>query len=145
MRHRHFVRIAAAVALVVLATACRSGPRDLSMRLLTEDMELRVLPDPVPPHAREPVRYKVVVRDRETGEPIEHGRGQIYATSQDRVNSYDPLVKGQELGTYYATMQFVTSGPWAVAIRFQRDSTQRLETMDWMQEVLPARGEVIIK
>ena len=36
----------------------------LSMRLWTEDMEFRVLPDPVPPRAREPVLYKVVVRDR---------------------------------------------------------------------------------
>jgi hypothetical protein len=61
------------------------------------------------------------------------------------VNAYDPLVKGPELGTYYATMQFVTAGPWAVAIRFQRDSTKQLQTMDWMQEIFPARGEVIIK
>lgn len=130
------------LAIVVVAGACQSAPRDFSMRLFTEDMELRVLPDPMPPRAREPVRYKVVVQDRKTGEPIEYGRGQIYATSVDRVNSYDPLVKGQELGTYYATMHFVTAGQWAVAIRFQRDSTRRLETMDWMQEIAPARGEV---
>ncbi|HEX9565030.1 MAG TPA: hypothetical protein VF981_13695 [Gemmatimonadaceae bacterium] len=133
------------VVLAMASAACRAGPRDLSMRLLTEDMEFRVLPDPVPPRAREPVRYKVVVRDRETGEPIETGRGQIFATSQDQVNAYDPLIKGPELGTYYATMQFITAGQWAVAIRFQRDSTKPLERMDWMQEVSGARGEVIIK
>jgi hypothetical protein len=115
------------------------------MQLFTEDMEFRVLPDPVPPRAREPVLYKVVVSDRETGEPIEGGRGQIYATSADRINAYDPLVKGPELGTYYATLHFVTAGQWAVAIRFQRDTTRRLETMDWMQEVAAAQGEVIIK
>ena len=69
------------------------------------------------------------------------GRGQIFATSQDGIDAYDPLVKGQELGTYYATMQFITAGQWAVAIRFQRDSTRKLERMDWMQEVFPARGE----
>ena len=142
---RHSIRLASMAVLVAAAGACQAGPRDFSMQLLTEDMELRVLPDPLPPHAREPVRYKVVVRDRETGEPIETGRGQIYATSADRVNAYDPLVKGPELGTYYATMQFVTAGPWAVAIRFQRDSTKQLQTMDWMQEIFPARGEVIIK
>lgn len=140
------MRLAIRSLLVLLAAtsavACQPGQRDFSMRLYTEDMELRVLPDPMPPRAREPIHYKVVVRDRKTGEPIEHGRGQIYATSIDRVNSYDPLVKGQELGTYYATMHFVTSGQWAVAIRFQRDSTKRLETMDWMQEIFPARGEV---
>lgn len=127
--------------VAILAAACRSGPRDLSMKFLTEDMELRVLPDPVPPRAREPIRYKVVVSDKETGEPIEGGQGQIFATSQDGVDVYDPLVKGPELGTYYATMNFITAGQWAVAIRFQRDSTKKLERMDWMQEVFPARGE----
>jgi hypothetical protein len=130
-----------AVVVAVLAAACQPGPRDLSMKLMTEDMELRVLPDPVPPRAREPVRYKVVVSDRETGEPIESGEGQIFATSQDGIDSYDPLVKGPELGTYYATMHFITAGQWAVAIRFRRDSTKKLERMDWMQEVFPARGE----
>lgn len=129
------------VLVAVLAAACRPAPRDLSMKFLTEDMELRVLPDPVPPRAREPVRYKVVVSDKETGEPIEGGQGQIFATSQDGIDVYDPLVKGPELGTYYATMNFITAGQWAVAVRFQRDSTKKLERMDWMQEVFPARGE----
>ena len=129
------------LVVAVVAVACRPAPRDLSMRLLTEDMEFRVLPDPVPPRAREPVKYKVVVRDRETGEPIENGQGQIFATSESNIDSYDPLLKGPELGTYYATMHFITAGQWAVAIRFQRDSTKKLERMDWMQEVLPARGE----
>lgn len=127
--------------VAVLGAACRSGPRDLSMKFLTEDMELRVLPDPVPPRAREPIRYKVVVSDKETGEPIESGQGQIFATSSDGIDAFDPLVKGPELGTYYATMHFITAGQWAVAIRFQRDSTKKLERMDWMQEIFPARGE----
>ncbi len=131
-----------AIMAVVVAAACQSGPRDLSQRFLTKDMVLSVLPDPVPPRARESVRYKVVVSDRETGEPIEAGRGQIFATSSDGIDVYDPLVKGDELGTYYATMHFITAGQWAVAIRFQRDSTLPLERMDWMQEVFPARGEV---
>jgi hypothetical protein len=126
---------------VAMVAACQPAPRDYSMKFLTEDMELRVLPDPLPPRAREPIRYKVVVRDRETGEPIEAGVGQIFATSESQIDAYDPLVKGPELGTYYATMQFITSGQWAVAIRFARDSTKKLERMDWMQEVFPARGE----
>lgn len=134
-------RWSSVLVALVLATACRQGPRDLSMKLLTEDMELRVLPDPVPPRAREPIKYKVVVSDRETGAPIETGVGQIFATSADGIDAYDPLVKGPELGTYYATMHFITSGQWAVAIRFARDSTKKLERMDWMQEVFPARGE----
>lgn len=134
-------RWSSVLVALVLATACRQGPRDLSMKLLTEDMELRVLPDPVPPRAREPIKYRVVVSDRETGAPIETGVGQIFATSADGIDAYDPLVKGPELGTYYATMHFITSGQWAVAIRFARDSTKKLERMDWMQEVFPARGE----
>ena len=128
------------LGLAVVA-ACKAAPRDLSMKLLTEDMELRVLPDPVPPRAREPVRYTVVVRDRESGEPIDTGQGQILWNRESQIDVYDPLVKGPELGTYYATMHFITSGQWAVAIRFQRDSTKKLERMDWMQEVFPARGE----
>jgi len=135
-RRWHFLLMVA-----VLVAACRSGPRDLSMKFLTEDMELRVLPDPVPPRAREPIKYKVVVSDKETGEPIESGQGQIFATSADGIDAFDPLVKGPELGTYYATMHFITAGQWAVAVRFQRDSTKKLERMDWMQEVFPARGE----
>ena len=135
VRRWHFLIVA------LVAAACQPGPRDLSMAFLTEDMELRVLPDPVPPRAREPIRYKVVVRDKETGEPIETGLGQIFATSQDGIDAYDPLIKGPELGTYYATMHFISAGQWAVAVRFQRDSTKKLERMDWMQEVFPARGE----
>lgn len=132
-------RLAAAMAAIATLAACQSPPRDLSMRLWTEDMEFRVLSDPVPPRAREAVRYRVVVSDRKTGEPIEGGRGQIFATSRDGVDAYDPLVKGEELGTYYATLHFITAGEWAVAIRFQRDTTKPLQRMDWMQEVFAER------
>lgn len=134
-------RFSLLAVVAILAIACKPPVRDLSMKFMTEDMELRVLPDPVPPRAREPIRYRIVVTDKKTGEPIEFGRGQIFATSESGIDSYDPLVKGPELGTYYATMQFITAGQWAVAIRFQRDSTKKLERMDWMQQVFPARGE----
>ena len=80
--------------VALLAAACQPAPRDLSMKLLTEDMELRVLPDPVPPRAREPIRYKVVVRDRETGEPIETGVGQIFATSESNDRRIRPPGEG---------------------------------------------------
>jgi hypothetical protein len=128
-----------AAALLAVA-ACDRRPRDVSMRLLSEDMVFRISTDPTPPRAREAIKYKVVVRDRETGQPIEGGRGQVFATSRDGVDVYDPLVPGEELGTYYATMHFITAGEWAVAIRFQRDSTKRLERMDWMQEVFAEKN-----
>ena len=127
------------LAGLVMIAAC--GPRDLSMRFWTGDLELRVKPDPLPPRAREPIRYTVVVRDRETKEPIETGLGQIYATSRDGMNSYAPLEKAEELGTYRATLHFITAGEWAMAIRFARDSTKALQKMDWMQEIFAARGE----
>jgi hypothetical protein len=127
---------------VTLTLGCTRDEPDLSLRLMTEDMSVRVLPDPVPPYAREPVKYKVVVRDRKTGQPIEGGQGRIFATSKDGANYWDALLPGQELGTYYGTMHFITSGDWALAIQFRRDSTKVLERVgDWMQQVFPARGE----
>jgi len=135
---RAVLRLAVAIGL---AAACTPGPRDLSLRQWTEDMEFRILPDPAPPHAREPIKYKVVVRDSKTGQPIEGGEGQIFASSRDGKDIYDSLEPGQELGTYYGKLNFVTAGEWAVAIRFRRDSTKKLERLDWMQEVRAARGE----
>jgi len=127
--------------VLTFGTSCRPEPEDLSSRLWTEDFSLRVLPTPAPPHAREPVKYKVVVRDTKTGQPIEGGEGRIFATSIDGANTWEPLLAGPELGTYYATLSFITAGQWAVAIQFRRDSTRTLQRVDWMQEVFPARGE----
>ena len=131
------------LALIGGVWACQAGPRDLWLRFLSEDMEFRILPDPVPPRARElgGNRYRVIVRDRETKQPIEGGQGQIFATSRDGLDSYAPLEKGEELGTYYATLHFITAGEWAMGLHFRRDSTRRLERLDWMQEVFPARAE----
>ena len=100
-----------------------------------ETMALRIQFDPMPAYAREPIRYRVFVQDRESGQPIENGWGQVYATSQDRKNIYDNLLPGAELGTYYGTLNFLTAGSWAVAVRFRRDSLAPLETVEWMQEV----------
>ena len=133
----HAVLFFAVLALV----ACRAEPEDLSSRLWTDEFSMRVLPDPVPPRAREPVKYKVVIRDTKTGQPIEGGQGRIFATSMDGANTWDPLLPGPELGTYYGTLSFITAGQWAIAIQFRRDSTKSLQRVDWMQEVFPARGE----
>jgi hypothetical protein len=94
---------------------------------------------PVPPRAREQVRYKVVVRDRESRQPIETGEGRIFSSNRDEAKTWDGLRKGPEPGTYYGTLNYVTSGEWAIAIEFRRDSTSRLEKIEWMQEVLAAR------
>ena len=105
-----------------------------------QTMAIRISFEPMPAYAREKIRYRVFVQDRESGQPIENGWGQVYATSEDRKNIYDNLVPGSELGTYYGTMSFLTAGSWAVAVRFRRDSLSPLETVEWMQEVHAERS-----
>lgn len=132
--------VAALVAAGLLA-ACESNPREATpLRMWSEDMAFRVTADPSPPRARETTVYKVVVRDKDSGQPIEGGEGQIFATSRDGVNTYYPLEPGPELGTYYGRLRFITAGDWAIAIRFRRDSTKKLERMDWRQDVRAERA-----
>ena len=54
----------AVLLCAAMVAGCEPGPRDLSMRLWTEDMEITVLSDPQPPRARElgGNRFRVVVR-----------------------------------------------------------------------------------
>jgi hypothetical protein len=129
--------VAAAVALA----ACEpgSGARVSDIRG-GETMALRISFDPTPAYAREKIQYRVVVQDRESGQPIENGWGQVYATSRDGKNVYDNLVAGTQLGAYFGTLNFLTSGTWAVAVRFRRDSLAPLETVEWMQEVHAERS-----
>ena len=87
--------------------------------------------------------YKVLIRDRESRQPIEGGEGQIFANNRDGASTWDGLAKGPEIGTYYGKLNFVTAGDWAIAIRFRRDSTARLERTDWMQDVLAERQSAI--
>jgi hypothetical protein len=76
-----------------------------------------------------------VVRDKESGQPIEGGQGIIYAETRDGAKTWDSFEAGPELGTYYATLKYVVAGDWAMGLRFRRDSAQKLEQVDWMQEV----------
>jgi hypothetical protein len=133
---------AAAVALTLAAAlaACTSGEsRPPSLRQMSDHYYFTITPDQAPPHAREPILYKILVRDRESRQPIETGEGQIFANNRDGASTWDGLAKGPEIGTYYGKLNFVTSGDWAIAIRFRRDSTSKLERIDWMQDVLAAR------
>ncbi len=137
--------VAAARLMVPLAAAILAccGP-DTGARASDirggETMALRIQFDPMPAYAREDIRYRVFVQDRESGQPIENGWGQVYATSQDRKSIYDNLGPGTELGTYYGKLNFLTAGSWAVAVRFRRDSLAPLETVEWMQEVHAERS-----
>ena len=132
---------AAKWALLVAAaglTAC-SPPETPSQRYRSETYVFRVSSEPAPPYAREDIRYKVVIRDKESNQPIEAGEGHIFAESRDGKKTYDALEGGPEVGTYYGKLSYLTAGEWAVAIRFRRDTTQRLERIDWMQEVKSER------
>lgn len=133
-------RLVVLVAAGLGLAACESQPRPVELRQNSEHFVFRITSDPQPPRAREPARFRVVVQDKETNEPVQNGEGRIFATSRDGVSTWDGFARGPEVGTYHGTLNFLTSGTWAMAIQFRRDSTQPLERIDWMQEVLPARG-----
>jgi hypothetical protein len=138
--------VAAASLIFAAGVGCRetySGPPPL--RLWTNDLAFQVSTDPVPPPAREDIIFKVVVRDKNSGKAIETGEGRVYATSADRVNTWDGLTPTQQAGTYTAKLNFLTSGNWAMGMQFRRDSTAPLETLDWTQDVHAATGEANIK
>lgn len=122
------------VACAALA-ACGPNPRALDNRQWSDSYSFRITSDPSPPRAVEDVKYKIVVQDKKTGEPIETGEGRIFATSSDGANTNDGFAKGKEVGTYYGRLFFPSSGDWAVALQFRRDSTHRLERVDWIQTV----------
>jgi len=123
--------------LVVTLAACAPTGEQPQVRLYTDDFSIAISFDPSPPCALEEVQFKVVVRDTETGEPIEGGEGRLFATNEDRKSTDNGLTKGPELGTYYTSLMFVNAGTWAIGFQFRRDSTQRLQrTNDWMQQIL---------
>lgn len=129
------------LVLCAIIGACDSQPsgRALEIRHWTDDMAFRVSSDPIPPRALERIRYKVVVTDKESGQPIEGGEGRLFASSRDGASTHDGLAKGPEPGTYYANLFYVTAGDWVIGLEFRRDSTRRLErTQDWPQDVRAA-------
>ena len=126
--------------LASAAAACGpEGPRPL--RAWSQSYEFRVSADPTPPRAREPIRYTIVVLDRNTRRVIDRGEGQIFASSQDRANTYDSFEPAAEAGTYTARITFITAGDWRMNLRFRRDSTATIEKPadDWVQAVRGAR------
>ena len=132
------------LAVVVVAVAC--APRDSRERVLrlnSANYSFHIVPGESPPFAREATLYKIVIRDRKSSQFIETGEGQIYSNNKDGASTWDGFMKGAELGTYYGKLNFVTAGTWAVAIRFRRDSTARLETIEWIQEVRNERESAV--
>ena len=143
MRRRGGAGGAPAALAFLLAAACGGTGKEPGIRMFSATYVMQVSSDPMPARAREPVVYKIIVRDRKTAEPIENGEGRIFATSRDGVNVWDSFTLGPELGTYYGKLRFITAGDWAVAIQFRRDSTHRLERVDWMQDVRAERADTL--
>jgi hypothetical protein len=131
------------LAATVLAAGC--GPtadQSPGFRQRSESYTFRVSSNVLPPAAREPIEYTVVILDRETGQPVENGEGQLFAQNITGKKTYDALAAAPEAGTYTATVSYLLAGEWAVAIRFRRDSLAPLERIDWMQEVMSERNPI---
>ncbi|HXY32110.1 MAG TPA: hypothetical protein VEI06_15490 [Gemmatimonadaceae bacterium] len=139
MRARRFALWAA-----LAAAAC--GPSNgaaTDYRAATQSFSMRISSDPVPPHARERITFKLVVRDKNSGQPIEGGEGRIYANNrQGGGKTWDSFVAAPAPGTYYANLYFVTAENYAMGLQFRRASTDSLETVDWVQEVRPERPAI---
>ena len=127
------------VPLFSYLAACGASQKNTDVRMWTDSLAFRISTDPLPPRAREPILYKVIVRDKESGAPIERGEGRVFAMNRDSTQVWDALEPGPELGTYYATLSFITAGEWAIGLQFRKDSTRAIERMDWMQDVRAAR------
>ena len=131
-------RVSALCALTTFAVAACGGGSDRSteVRQWTDDLAFRITVSPMPPTAEDIATYKVVVNDKNTGQPIETGGGRVFASNEEGAKTYDGLAKGKEIGTYYARLRFPVSGNWAMGLQFRRDSTKPLErTQDWYQTV----------
>ncbi len=140
---RRSLAFAGAAALLLSASCAPSEPKRRELRMISPTYAFTIIPSQAPPHAREGILYKVVIRDRDSRQPIETGEGQIYANNAERSSTWDGFAKGAELGTYYGKLNFVTAGTWAVAIRFRRDSLHALEKVEWMQDVLNERASAV--
>ena len=130
-----------ALALAPLAAVACEGParRPPELRLQSDSFVFTISTDPMPPFARERQRWRVVVLDRDTRQPIQQGEGRIFANSRDGTSEWDGFAKGEEVGTYYGYLDFLTAGEWAMAVQFRTDSTLPLQRVDWIQEVRPER------
>jgi hypothetical protein len=130
------VRLLALAVAAQAVTACQPAEQTTDYRAFTAHYAFRISSLPLPPMAREKVRFKVVVRDKDTNQPIQGGEGILYAENRDGMKTWDSFTAGPEVGTYYAErLNFLTAGDWAMGLRFRRDSTHALEQADWMQEV----------
>jgi hypothetical protein len=137
-RRARGVILVGTISLLVAGADC-GAPRRPEIRQGSKSYLFNITSDPIPPHAREDVRYTITVRDRESNQPIENGEGRIFANTLDGARTWDGFTKAPGVGTYTAKLNFVASGQWAIGIQFHSDSTKPLEKTEWMQDVLNER------
>ena len=137
----NLARLAALVLLAAASASCGSNERALDNRQWSDTFAFRITVNPSPPRDIEDATYKIIVQDKKTGEPIETGQGRVFATNKDGINTDDGLQKGKEVGTYYGRLRFPVTGDWAAAVQFRRDSTSKLERVDWIQSVVSSPGQ----
>ncbi len=134
-------RTSAATTLVLAAlVACGGPPKKPQLRQGTASYLFTITSDPIPPHAREPILYTILVRDRKTGQPIETGEGRIFANTIDGARTWDGFTKNPQVGAYSAKLNYVVAGQWAVGIQFHSEAGKPLEKTQWMQDVLQERS-----
>ena len=139
-RVRRLLAVGALALAPLAAVACEGpAPRPPELRLQSDSFVFTISTDPMPPFARERQRWRVVILDRQTRQPIQQGEGRIFASSRDGTSEWDGFAKGEEVGTFYGFLDFLTSGEWAMAVQFRTDSTLPLQRVDWIQEVRPER------
>ena len=129
-----------ALVLASVGAAACGPPRKPELRQGSASYFFTISSEPIPPRAREDIIYKIQVKDKKTGQPIDLGEGRIFANTIEGARTYDGFVKAPAVGTYSAKLNFVTAGQWAVGIQFHSDSTKPLEKTEWMQDVLPERS-----
>jgi hypothetical protein len=142
MTRSRFLLASMLACLTFASSGCSSGPRTREIRTYSEHFVFRITSDPMPPRAREPVLYTIVVQDKDTRQPIEGGEGRIFANNRDGTSTWDSFAPAQEVGTYHAKLRFVTAEQWAVGIEFRRDTlpTTKIErATDYQQDVGAAR------
>jgi hypothetical protein len=130
--------VAFAAAAALFAGACGgSDAKSTETRGWSDHYAFRVIPDVIPPRALEPIRFRVIVQDKKTGQPIETGEGRIYAQSKDGAKTNDGFKKEKEIGTYSGRLFFPVTGDWAIGLQFRREKDPHLplESIDWIQAV----------
>ena len=125
------------VAVCAISSCGRSEARQPEIHYITKTYAFTIVPSEGPPHARDDITYKVFIRDRDTREPIQNGEGQIYSNNREGAHTWDGFRYGPEVGTYYGKLNYITSGVWAVGLRFRRDSLHPLAATSSLSSPCP--------